>query len=424
MSDNPIKYIFARISKLKTNKITKGENEMTFKNEKNDAVIVAARRSPNAKFMGAFADMKAPELLGRVIKAALEDAKVRPDEVDETIAGCVVPAGIGQNPARQAILKAGASEERGAAVTVNKVCGSGLYSVIAAARAIKCVDAKVAVAGGMEIMSQNPHYMYLRKENKMGPATVLDGMLTDGLLDFRSGEAMGNFAEKIGQKYGVTREDQDRFAVASYEKALKAVAGGKFAREIVPVEIATRKGSVVVDKDEIPAETTYEVAAKARPAFKKDGAVTAINASKLADGAACVVLMSREEAEKRGLAPLATIRAYSYDDVLIDELLVSPIKSIPAVLKKAGIEAKDVDLFEINEAFSVSSAAINKTLGLPEEKVNVYGGSVALGHPVGASGARILATLISALIQEGKKTGVASLCIGGGEGVSMLVTRE
>ena len=397
---------------------------MIFKNEKNDAVIVAARRSANAKFMGAFADMKAPELLGRVIKAALDEVKVNANEVDETIAGCVVPAGIGQNPARQAILKAGAAEEHGAAVTVNKVCGSGMYSVVAAARAIKCGDARIAVAGGMEIMSQNPHYMYLRKENKMGPATVLDGMLTDGLLDFRSGEAMGNFAEKIGVKYGVSREDQDKFAVASYEKTLKAVAAGKFNREIVPVELATRKGTVVIDKDEIPAETTYDVAAKARPAFKKDGTVTAINASKLADGAACVVLMSREEAENRGLKPLATIRAYSYDDVLIDELLVSPIKSIPSVLKKAGVDIKDVDLFEINEAFSVSSAAINKTLGLPDEKVNVYGGAVALGHPVGVSGSRILATLISALIQEDKKIGVASLCIGGGEGISMLITRD
>ncbi|HOD39390.1 MAG TPA: thiolase family protein [Candidatus Wallbacteria bacterium] len=397
---------------------------MNFKNEKNDVVIVAARRSANAKFMGAFADMKAPELLGRVIKAALEDAKIGAAEVDETIAGCVVPAGLGQNPARQAILKAGAPEENGAAVTVNKVCGSGLYSVIAAARAVKCGDVKIAVAGGMEIMSQNPHYIYTRKENKMGPVTVLDAMLTDGLLDFRSGEAMGNFAENMGKKFNVSREDQDKFAVASYEKALKAMAAGKFKREIVPVEIATRKGSVIVDKDEIPAETPYEVAAKARPAFKKDGTVTAINASKLADGAACVVLMSREEAEKRGLKPLAAIRAYSFDDVLIDELLVSPIKSIPSVLKKAGLDIKDVDLFEINEAFSVASAAINKTLGLADEKVNVYGGSVALGHPVGASGSRILATLISALIQENKNVGVASLCIGGGEGVSMLITKE
>lgn len=397
---------------------------MNFKNEKNDAVIVAARRSPNAKFMGAFADMKAPDLLGRVIKAALEQVKVDPAQVEETIAGCVVPAGIGQNPARQAILKAGAPEENGAAVTVNKVCGSGLYSVVAAARAIKSGDIKIAVAGGMEIMSQNPHYIYLRKENKMGAATVSDGMLVDGLLDFRSGEAMGNFAENMGKKYGVTREDQDKFAAASYEKALKAMAADKFKREIVPIEIVTRKGSVIVDKDELPAETPYEVAAKARPAFKKDGTVTAINASKLSDGAACVVLMSREEAERRGLKPLATIRAYSFDDVLIDELLVSPIKSIPSVLKKAGAEIKDIDLFEINEAFSVSSAAINKTLGIEDSKVNIYGGSVALGHPVGASGSRILNTLISALIQEDKKTGVASLCIGGGEGISILITRD
>jgi acetyl-CoA C-acetyltransferase len=397
---------------------------MNFKNEMNDAVIVAARRSPNAKFMGAFADMKAPELLGRVIKAALEQVKVEPSEVEETIAGCVVPAGIGQNPARQAILKAGAPEECGAAVTVNKVCGSGLYSVIAAARAIKSGDVKIAVAGGMEVMSQNPHYIYLRKENKMGAAAVNDGMLVDGLLDFRSGEAMGNFAENMGKKYGVTREDQDKFAAASYEKALKAIAADKFKREIVPVEVVTRKGSVVVDKDELPAETPYEVAAKARPAFKKDGTVTAVNASKLSDGAACVVVMSRQEAERRGLKPLATIRAYSFDDVLIDELLVSPIKSIPSVLKKAGAEIKDIDLFEINEAFSVSSAAINKTLGIDDSKVNIYGGSVALGHPVGASGCRVLTTLISALIQEDKKTGVASLCIGGGEGISMLVTRD
>lgn len=397
---------------------------MNFKNEMNDAVIVAAKRSPNAKFMGAFADMKTPELLGRVIKAALEQIKVGPSEVEETIAGCVVPAGIGQNPARQAILKAGASEECGAAVTVNKVCGSGLYSVIAAARAIKSGDVKVAVAGGMEVMSQNPHYIYLRKENKMGAASVLDGMLVDGLLDFRSGEAMGNFAENMGKKYGVTRQDQDKFAAASYEKALKAIAAGKFKSEIVPIEIVTRKGSVVVDKDELPAETPYEVATKARPAFKKDGAVTAINASKLSDGAACVVLMSRAEAERRGLKPLATIRAYSCDDVLIDELLVSPIKSIPSVLKKAGAEIKDIDLFEINEAFSVSSVAINKTLGIDDSKVNVYGGSVALGHPIGASGCRILTTLISALIQEDKKTGVASLCIGGGEGISMLITKD
>ena len=397
---------------------------MEFKKEKNDVVIVSAKRSPNAKLMGAFADIKAPELMGRVIKAALAEIKLDPAEVGETILGCVVPAGIGQNPARQSILKAGAPEETGAAVTVNKVCGSGLYAVLAAARAIKCGDVPVALAGGCEVMSQNPHYIYLRKETKMGPATVVDGMLADGLLDFRSGEAMGNFAEKMAQKYNVTREDQDRFAVASYEKTLKAVANAKFKREIVPIEITSKKGSVIVDKDEIPTETTYETAAKARPAFKKDGSVTAINASKVSDGAACVVLMSREEAERRGVKPLAAIRAYSLDDVAIDELLVSPVKSIPNVLKKAGLEIKDIDIFEINEAFSASSVAINKTLGIPSEKVNIYGGSVALGHPVGASGARILNTLISALIEENKKTGLASLCIGGGEAVSMIITRE
>ena len=397
---------------------------MKLTKEANDVVIVAARRSPVAKFIGAFADMKAPELMGRVIKAALEDVKVNVNEVEETIVGCVVPAGIGQNPARQAILKAGASEEHGAAVTVNKVCGSGLYAVMAAARAIKSGDLKVAVAGGMEVMSQNPHYIYLRKENKMGETKVTDAMLVDGLLDFKSGGAMGNFAEAIGKKYSVTREDQDKFAVNSYEKALKAMKDGKFKKEIVPIELATRKGTVVMDTDEIPSETTMETASKARAAFVKDGTVTAINASKLADGASCVVLMSRAEAEKRGLKPLAAIKAYCFDDVEIPELLVSPIKSIPNAVKKAGIELSDVDLFEINEAFSVSSAAINKTLGLPAEKVNIYGGGVAMGHPVGSSGARILVTLLNQMAQEDKHVGVASLCIGGGEGVAMVLARE
>ncbi len=397
---------------------------MKFKKEANDVVIVAARRSPVAKFTGAFADMKAPELMGRVIKAALEDVKVNVNEVEETIVGCVVPAGMGQNPARQAILKAGASEEHGAAVTVNKVCGSGLYAVMAAARAIKAGDLNVAVAGGMEVMSQNPHYIYLRKENKMGETKVTDAMLVDGLLDFKSGGAMGNFAEAIGKKYNVTREDQDKFAVNSYEKALKAMKDGKFKKEIVPIELTTRKGTVVMDADEIPSETTMETASKARAAFVKDGTVTAINASKLADGASCVVLMSRAEAEKRGLKPLAAIKAYCFDDVEIPELLVSPIKSIPNAVKKAGIELSDVDLFEINEAFSVSSAAINKTLGLPAEKVNIYGGGVAMGHPVGSSGSRILVTLLNQMAQEDKHVGVASLCIGGGEGVAMVLARE
>ncbi|HNY12170.1 MAG TPA: thiolase family protein [Candidatus Wallbacteria bacterium] len=397
---------------------------MKFKKEANDVVIVAARRSPVAKFTGAFADMKAPELMGRVIKAALEDAKVNVNDVEETIVGCVVPAGIGQNPARQAILKAGASEEHGAAVTVNKVCGSGLYAVMAAARAIKSGDLNVAVAGGMEVMSQNPHYIYLRKENKMGETKVTDAMLVDGLLDFKSGGAMGNFAEGIGKKYGVTREDQDKFAVNSYEKALKAMKDGKFKKEIVPIELTTKKGTVIMDTDEIPSETTMETASKARAAFVKDGTVTAINASKLADGASCVVLMNRAEAEKRGLKPLAAIKAYCFDDVEIPELLVSPIKSIPNAIKKAGIEISDVDLFEINEAFSVSSAAINKTLGLPAEKVNIYGGGVAMGHPVGSSGARILVTLLNQMAQEDKHVGVASLCIGGGEGIAMVLARE
>ncbi len=276
----------------------------------------------------------------------------------------------------------------------------------------------------MEIMSQNPHYIHLRKENKMGPAALSDGMLIDGLLDFKTGEAMGVFAEAIGVKYGVGREEQDRFAVMSYEKTLRAISAGKFKREIVPIEIAGKKETFVMSFDEIPVETSYETAAKARPSFKKDGTVTAVNASKLSDGAACVILMSRGEAEKRGIKPLAVIRAYSFDDVKIEELLISPIKSIPAALKKAGVSLEDVDLFEINEAFSVSSAAINKTLGISEEKVNIYGGSVALGHPIGASGARILNTLISALIQEDKTLGAASLCIGGGEGVTMLISRE
>lgn len=397
---------------------------MNIQKSKDDVVIVAARRTPIGKFGGAYAATRATDLAATPIKAALEDAKIGADEVDETIFGCVVPAGLGQNPARQAILAAGASEERGAAVTLNKVCGSGLYSIIAAARAVKCQDASVAVAGGMEVMSRNPHYMYLRQETKMGEARALDGMLTDGLLDFRSGQAMGLFAEKIGQKYGVSREDQDKFAVASYEKALRAMKDGKFKREIAPVELPSKKGTVRVEADEIPAETPMDVAAKARPAFAKDGTVTAVNASKLADGAAAVVLMRRGEAEKRGIKPLASILAYSCDDVAIDELLVSPIKSIPAALKKAGLTVADVDLFEINEAFSVSSAAINKALGLPAEKVNVYGGGVALGHPVGVSGARIVGTLISALHQEGKNIGVASLCIGGGEGATLVIAKE
>jgi len=397
---------------------------MKIQKSKDDIVIVAARRTPIGKFCGAFAAMKATDLAAVPIKAALADAKITANEVGETIFGCVVPAGLGQNPARQAILAAGAAEDNGAAVTVNKVCGSGLYAIIAAARAIKCGDVDIAVAGGMEVMSRNPHYMYLRQENKMGEVKALDGMLADGLLDFRSGQAMGLFAEKIGQKYGVTRDDQDKFAVSSYEKTLRAMKDGKFKREIAPVEIASRKGTIKIEADEIPSETTMDTAAKARPAFTKDGTVTAVNASKLADGAAAVVLMRRDEAEKRGIKPLAAILAYSCDDVAIDELLVSPIKSIPSALKKAGAEIADVDLFEINEAFSVSSAAINKTLGLPAEKVNVYGGGVALGHPVGVSGTRIIATLISALHQEGKNLGVASLCIGGGEGATMVIAKE
>lgn len=396
---------------------------MIMEKRKKDVVIVSAKRTPIGKFLGSLGNVPPQRLAAEAIKSALRDAKLTADDVDETFIGCVLPAGNGQNPARQAILEAGASHERGAAVTVNKVCGSGLYSVVLAARAIRSGDVKIAIAGGMESMSSVPHYSRLRNGTKMGDAVFEDGIMKDGLLDFESSEAMGVFAEEISRKYSVTREDQDLFAVESYRKALHAINNGVFDQETAPVELSMGRKSVVLMKDEIPVETTYESAREARPAFSKTGTVTAVNASKLADGAAVVVVMDREEAEARGLEILCQVEDWCLDNTTVPELLVAPIKSIRNLLARNELTVEDIDLFEINEAFSASSVAINRELNIPDEKVNIHGGSVALGHPLGASGSRILVTLVSAMIQGNAKKGVASLCIGGGAAVSMLITR-
>jgi acetyl-CoA C-acetyltransferase len=388
-----------------------------------EVVIAAAARTPVGSFNGAFATLAAHVLGATAIKGALERAKVAPEEVDEVVMGQILTAGAGQNPARQAAVGAGIPYER-TAYGVNQLCGSGLRTVALGYQAILTGDARIVVAGGQESMTQAPHCANLRAGVKMGTAEFLDTMLKDGLWDAFHGYHMGNTAENVAQKYQITRETQDAFAAASQQKAGEAMQAGRFRDEIVPVTVKTRKGEVVVADDEYPKpETTVEVLAKLRPAFAKDGTVTAGNASGINDGAAAVVLMTAAEAAKRGVTPLARIVAWATAGVDPAIMGTGPIPASRMALKKAGWSIDDLDLIEANEAFAAQACAVNKDLGWDPAKVNVNGGAIALGHPIGASGARVLNTLLFEMQRRGAKKGLTTLCIGGGMGIAMCVER-
>lgn len=389
-----------------------------------EAVIVSGVRTPLGSFNGALGRTGATRLGAVVIEGALERAGIKKDIVNEVIMGMVLPCGYGQNPARQAAVKAGMPWEV-ECITVNKVCGSALKAVMLAAQAIQVGDADVVVAGGMENMSMAPYYLGKgRFGYRMGPGKIEDHMVHDGLWDVVNDFHMGVSNELCSERYDVSREQQDRYAAESYRRALEAIRTGRFKDEIVPVEIPQKKGHpVIFDEDECPRETTFENLSTMKPAFQKNGKGTAGNASIISDGAAAVVVMSRDKAEEMGCNIMAMIGAQASFGMDMKYLLVAPIWAIPKCLNKEGISMEDVDLFEINEAFSGSTVAVLKDLDLDPSKVNVNGGSVALGHPIGASGCRVLVTLLHEMIRQDKKVGVVSLCLGGGEAVAMVVKR-
>ncbi len=388
-----------------------------------DVVIVGAARTPIGSFLGALASVPAPKLGATAIKAALERAGVAPADVGLVHMGMVLPAAVGQAPARQAALFAGLPQSV-PCVTVNKVCGSGLEAVIGAARAIAAGEIEVAVAGGMESMSNAPHALKAsRSGTKMGALDTVDTMVNDGLWDPYSNQHMGNCAELCAKEKGIPRSVQDEHAAESYRRALDAQKQGFFKTEIVLVTIEGKKGPTVVDTDEEPGKGAIDKLPTLRTAFQKDGTITAGNASSINDGAAAVVLMSADEAKKRGLKVLAKIVATGYHAQAPEWFTTAPATAIQNALGKAKWDAKKVDLWEINEAFSVVSVANNNLLGLDANKVNIWGGAVALGHPIGASGARVLVTLLHQMQAKNVKTGGASLCIGGGEGIALLVER-
>lgn len=388
------------------------------------AVIVAASRTPTGKFLGALSDVKAVELGAITLAETLKRSGLSPDLIEEVIMGQVVQAGSGQNPARQAALKAGLSNEVGA-LTINKVCGSGLKAVILAAQSIRAGDQQAVLAGGMESMSNAPHLLpAARKGYRLGHAQVLDANTQDGLWCSINDEGMGLTGERVADKYQISREEQDAYATASHQKAIAAQQEGRFAEEIAPVTVKSRKGDVIVDADEGPrADTSAETLGKLKPAFKKDGSVTAGNAPGLNDGAASLMVVSEEFAAAHGLKPLAEIVDYATGGLAPEWVMMTPVPATQKLLKKLGWQAGDVDLWELNEAFSVQSLAVSRELGLDPARVNVNGGAVALGHPIGASGARILVTLLSALKQQDKEIGVATLCMGGGNGLALAVKR-
>jgi acetyl-CoA C-acetyltransferase len=390
-----------------------------------DVVIAAAARTPVGAFNGGLSTLSAAEL-GRVaIAEALRRAKVEPGQVDEVILGQILTAGVGQNHARQAAVAAGVPYEK-TAYQINQLCGSGLRAVALGYQAIQLGDSGIVVAGGQESMSQSPHCMHLRNGTKMGTAELVDTMIKDGLWDAFNGYHMGNTAENVAQKWQITREEQDAFAAASQQKAEAAQKAGRFKDEIVPVTIKTRKGDQVVDTDEHPKHgTTLEALTKLRPAFvRENGTVTAGNASGINDGAAAVVLMSAKEAEKRGIQPLARIVSWATAGVDPAVMGTGPIPASRAALKRAGWSKDDLDLVEANEAFAAQACAVNKDLGWDPAKVNVNGGAIALGHPIGASGARVLVTLLYEMQRRKAKKGLATLCIGGGMGIAMCVERR
>jgi len=389
-----------------------------------EAVIVSGVRTPLGSFNGSLGNMGATKLGAVVIETAVERAGINKEAVNEVIMGMVLPCGYGQNPARQSAVQADMSLDV-ECITVNKVCGSALKSVMLAAQAVQVGDADVVVAGGMESMSMAPYYLEkARFGYRIGAAKLEDHMVHDGLWDIVNDFHMGISNELCSERYNITREDQDQYAAESYRRVLEAISAGRFKDEIVPVEIPQRKGDpVIFDQDECPQETSFESLSKMKPAFKKDGRGTAGNASIISDGAAAVVVMSKEKAKEMGCRIMATIGAQASYGMDMKYLLVAPIWAIPKCLEKEGISKEDVDLFEINEAFSGSTVAVLRELDLDPARVNINGGSVALGHPIGASGCRVLVTLLHEMIRQDKKIGVASLCLGGGEAVAMVVKR-
>lgn len=387
--------------------------------------LVSAVRTPIGKFLGTLAPVPAPKLGALVVREAVARAGVKPDQIDEVYMGNVVGAGLGQNPARQAAIFGGIPDTV-PAMTVNMVCGSGLRAVALAAQAIRCGDAEVIVAGGMESMSNAP-YLMLEARNgfRMGHQKVLDAMIHDGLWDVYNDFHMGNTGEVVAERWKVSREEQDQWAFESHRRAIAAIDAGKFKREIVPVEIPRKKGDpVVFDTDEGPRrETSIEALRALKPAFKKDGTVTAGNAPGVNDGAAAVVVASESAAKRLGLAPRAEIVAATASGLAPELVMMAPEVAIRKLWDRAGWKNEEVDYYEINEAFSVQQVALGRVLGIPREKHNARGGAVALGHPIGASGARVLTTLLHLLEDEGKEKGIAALCLGGGNAVAMAVRR-
>ncbi len=388
----------------------------------NDPIVICGyARTPMGGMMGVLADVPSPQLGATAIAAAMERAGVDNSEVDEALIGCVLPAGVGQSPARQAALGAGLPIGTGT-TTVNKMCGSGMKTVMMACDTLLAGQADIVVAGGMENMSSAPYVLKkARGGYRLGHGELLDHMYVDGLQDAYTGGLMGVFAESCAGKYTFTREDQDAYAIESLRRANAAIDEGKFNREIAPVIIKTRKGETVVDTDEQPGNARPDKIPNLKPAFKKDGSVTAANASSISDGAAAVVLMRQSEAEKRGLKPVAAIRGYTQFAQEPEWFTTAPVGAMNALFERTGWSSADVDLFEVNEAFAVVAMAAMKELDIPHEKINVHGGACALGHPLGASGARIIVTLLSAMETYGKSKGIASLCIGGGEATAVAV---
>lgn len=386
-------------------------------------VIVSAARTPIGSFMGALANISAPKLGAIAIKGALEKIKLDPTLVDEVLMGNVIQASVGQAPARQAAIFAGLSTLI-PCTTINKVCASGMKAVMMGAQAIQAGDAEIVIAGGMENMSLIPHYSYLRNGTKFGPTTLIDGMQKDGLTDAYDNQAMGVYADLCALEYSISREEQDNYAIESYNRATQAWEAGKFDNEVVPVAVAQRKGDpIIISKDEEFTNVKLDKIPTLNPVFSKDGTVTAANASTINDGAAALILMSEEKAAQLKLKPLAYIRSYADAAQEPKWFTTSPAKALPKALEKAGISINDVDFFEFNEAFSVVGLANIKILGLDSKKVNVNGGAVALGHPLGCSGARILVSLLNILEQNNAKIGAAAICNGGGGASAIVIER-
>lgn len=389
-----------------------------------EVVIVSAARTPIGSFLGALSTVPAPRLGAIAIKGALDKINLNPELVQEVIMGNVVQAGTGQAPARQAAIYAGLPDTV-PCTTVNKVCASGMKAVMQAAQAIALGDADIIVAGGMENMSLIPHYLHARTGTKFGPATLIDGMQKDGLVDAYDENAMGVCADECAIEYKFSREDQDAFAIQSYKRSAAAWDAGKFDNEVVPVEVPQRRGdAIVVSRDEEYTNVKMDKIPSLRPAFTKDGTVTAANASTINDGAAAVVLMSRDKADELGLKPLATIKSYADAAQEPKWFTTAPAKALPKALDKAGISIDDVDYFEFNEAFSIVGLANMKILGLNDSNVNVNGGAVSLGHPLGCSGVRIIITLLNVLEQNNAKIGAAAICNGGGGASAMVIERS